>query len=160
LLNRPYRLVAEIEVPQGGANGVIATHGGRFAGWGFYLLAGRPVFTWNLLDIERIRWESPSVLPPGRHSIAFEFQPEASGPPVGPGGTGTLFVNGQVVARQAMARTLPFAVQGDETFDVGLDTGSSVDERDYRTPFAFTGRLERLVVTLGESTLPKAEARH
>jgi len=58
-----------------------------------------------------------------------------------------------------MARTLPFAVQGDETFDVGLDTGSSVDERDYRTPFAFTGRLERPVVTLGESTLPKAEAR-
>jgi arylsulfatase len=160
LLNRLYRLVAEIEVPQGGANGVIATHGGRFAGWGFYLLAGRPVFTWNLLDIERIRWEAPSALPPGRHSIAFEFQPEASGAPVGRGGTGTLSVNGQVVARQAMARTLPFAVQGDETFDVGLDTGSSVDERDYRTPFAFTGRLERLVVTLGESTLPKAEARH
>ncbi len=133
LLNRPYRLVAEIEVPQGSANGVIATHGGRFAGWGFYLLAGRPVFTWNLLDIERIRWEAPNALPPGRHSIAFEFQPEASGPPVGRGGTGTLSVNGQVVARQAMARTLPFAVQGDETFDVGLDTGSSVDERDYRT---------------------------
>jgi hypothetical protein len=110
--------------------------------------------------MERIRWEAPNALPPGRHSIAFEFQPEASGAPVGRGGTGTLSVNGQVVARQAMARTLPFAVQGDETFDVGLDTGSSVNDRDYRTPFAFTGRLERLVVTLGESTLPRAPARH
>jgi arylsulfatase len=59
-----------------------------------------------------------------------------------------------------MARTLPFAVQGDETFDVGLDTGSSVNESDYRAPFAFTGRLERLVVTLGESTLPNSPARH
>ncbi len=160
LLNRAYQIIADIEVPAGGANGVIATHGGRFAGWGFYLLGGRPVFTWNLLDIERVRWEAPSALPPGRHSIAFAFQPEASGPPVGRGGTGTLSVNGQVVARQTMARTLPFAVQGDETFDVGLDTGSSVNERDYRTPFAFTGRLERLVVTLGESTLPNSPARH
>jgi arylsulfatase len=156
LLNRAYRLVAEIEVPAGGANGVIATHGGRFAGWGFYLLGGRPVFTWNLLDMERVRWEAPNALPPGRHTIAFEFQPEASGAPVGRGGTGTLSVNGQVVTRQAMARTLPFAVQGDETFDVGLDTGSSVDDRDYRTPFPFTGRLERFVVMLGDSTLPGA----
>ena len=110
--------------------------------------------------MERIRWEAPNALPPGRHSIAFEFQPEASGPPVGRGGTGTLSVNGQVVARQAMARTLPFAVQSDETFDVGLDTGSSVNDRDYRTPFTFTGRLERLVVTLGESTLPRAPAHN
>jgi arylsulfatase len=158
LLNRTYRVVAEIEVPAGGANGVIATHGGRFAGWGFYLLGGRPVFTWNLLDLERVRWEAPEALPPGRHSIAFEFEPDASGAPVGRGGTGTLLVNGRPVARQAMTRTLPFAVQGDETFDVGLDTGSSVDERDYQTPFAFTGRLERLVVTVGESTLPRAAA--
>jgi arylsulfatase len=159
LLNRAYRLMADIEVPAGGAEGVIATHGGRFAGWGFYLVGGRPVFTWNLLDIERVRWEASAALPPGRHSIAFEFQPEASGPPFGRGGTGILSVNGQVVARQAMARSLPFAVQGDETFDVGRDTGSSVDERDYRPPFIFTGRLDRFVVTLGESTLARGTAR-
>ncbi|CAH0299927.1 hypothetical protein [Roseomonas sp. CECT 9278] len=61
--------------------------------------------------------------------------------------------------RQALARTLPFAVQGDETFDVAQDTGSSVDDRDYRTPFAFTGRPESLSLTLGESTLPRAAAR-
>jgi arylsulfatase len=156
LLNRAYRLVADIEVPAGGAEGVIATHGGRFAGWGLYLLHGRPVFTWNLLDMERVRWEAPQALPPGRHAVTFEFQPDADGPPVGRGGTGTLSVNGQVVARRAMARTLPFAVQGDETFDVGLDTGSPVDDRDYRTPFAFTGRIERFAVTLGDSTLPMA----
>jgi arylsulfatase len=109
-----------------------------------------------MLDLERIRWEAPEALPPGRHSIAFEFQPDAAGPPVGRGGTGTLLVNGRPVARQAMRHTLPFAVQGDETFDVGLDTGSSVDDRDYRTPFPFTGRLERLVVTIGESSLVQA----
>jgi arylsulfatase len=57
-----------------------------------------------------------------------------------------------------MARTIPFAVQSDESFDIGADTGSSVDEADYQTPFAFTGRLERLVVTLGDSTLPRPAA--
>jgi len=158
LLNRAYRLEAEIEVPAEGAQGVIATHGGRFVGWGFYLLQGRPVFTWNLLDIERVRWEAPEALPPGRHRITFEFQPEASGPPVGRGGAGTLLVNDRAVARQSMPRSIPFAVQSDESFDIGHDTGSSVDERDYRTPFTFTGRLERLVVTLGDSTLPRAPA--
>jgi arylsulfatase len=159
LLNRAYRLEAEIEVPAAGAHGVIATHGGRFAGWGFYLLEGRPVFTWNLLDLERIRWEAPEALPPGRHSVVFEFTPDAAGPPVGRGGTGTLLVNGRAVSRQAMARSLPFAVQGDESFDIGHDTGSSVDMRDYRPPFAFTGRIERFAVTLGDSTLPTSAPR-
>ena len=156
LLNRAYRIVAEIEVPAGGANGVLATHGGRFAGWAFYLRDGRPVFTWNLLDMERVKWEASEALPPGRHTVAFEFEPDAAGPPVGRGGTGTLTVNGQAVAQGAMSRTIPFAVQGDESFDIGDDTGSSVDERDYRTPFAFTGRLERLAVTVGQSTVPAA----
>jgi arylsulfatase len=159
LLNRSYRLTAEIEVPAAGANGVIATHGGRFAGWAFYLLNGRPVFTWNLLDIERVRWEATEALTPGRHTVTFEFQPEAAGPPVGRGGAGILTVNGRPVARRAMSRTIPFAVQGDETFDIGRDTGSSVDDRDYQPPFAFTGRLERFVVTLGTSTLPAAAGR-
>jgi arylsulfatase len=157
-LNRGYRIVAEIEVPDGGANGVLATHGGRFAGWAFYLRDGRPVFTWNLLGIERVKWEASEALPPGRHSIAFEFAPDAAGPPVGRGGEGSLRVNGQAVARHQMSRTLPFAVQSDESFDIGLDTGSSVDERDYRPPFAFSGRIERLVVTVGEPTSSRAAA--
>ena len=73
-------------MPAGGANGVLATHGGRFAGLGFYLRDGRPVFTWNLLDMERVKWEAPQALPPGRHTVAFEFEPDPSGPPVGRGG--------------------------------------------------------------------------
>jgi arylsulfatase len=158
LLNRAYRIVAEIEVPDGGANGVLATQGGRFAGWGFYLRDGRPVFTWNLLDLERVKWEAAQALPPGRHTVAFDFEPDPDGPPVGRGGVGTLSVNGQAVARRAMPRTIPFAVQSDESFDIGLDTGSSVDEGDYRTPFAFSGRIERLVVTVGEPTLSRAAA--
>jgi arylsulfatase len=78
---------------------------------------------------------------------------------VGRGGTGTLSVKGRVVARHVMERSIPSAVQGDESFDIGHDTGSSVELRDYRPPFAFTGRIERFVVTLGESTLPAGGPR-
>ena len=156
ILNRAYRVTAEIEVPQGGASGMLVTQGGRFGGYGLYLREGRPVWTRNFLDIERVKWEGNAALPPGRHSIVFEWRPDASGPPIGRGGVGTLSVNGQQVAQRRMERSIPFYMQWDEPFDVGQDTGSPVDDRDYRTPFAFTGRLERFVVTLGEPTLPRS----
>ncbi len=57
LLDTSYTITADIEVPQGGAEGMILTSGGRFAGYGFYLLKGKPVFLWNLVDLERIKWE-------------------------------------------------------------------------------------------------------
>ncbi len=57
LLNTSYTITADIEVPDGGAEGMILTSGGRFAGYGFYLLKGKPVFLWNMVDLERIKWE-------------------------------------------------------------------------------------------------------
>jgi arylsulfatase len=154
ILNRAYRVTAEIEVPAGGANGMLATQGGRFGGYGFYLREGRPVWTWNFLDIERVKWEGTAALPPGRHTITFQFQPDAAGPPIGRGGVGTLSVNGQRVAERRMERTIPFYMQWDEPFDVGQDTGTPVDDRDYQVPFAFTGTLRSVQFNLGASTLP------
>jgi arylsulfatase len=159
LLNRAYTVTAEIEVPAAGANGMLVTQGGRFGGYGFYLRQGRPVFTWNFLDIERVKWEATEALPPGRHTLTFAFTPDAAGPPIGRGGHGTLFVNGRVVAEQRMARTVPFYLQWDEPFDVGQDTGTPVDDRDYQVPFAFTGRLGEVTIDLGASTLVRQAAR-
>ena len=59
LLNTSYTITAEVDVPQGGAEGMIVTDGGRFGGYGLYLLKGKPVFLWNLLDLKRVRWEGP-----------------------------------------------------------------------------------------------------
>ena len=67
LLNTSYTIKADITVPEGGAEGMIVTDGGRFGGYGLYLLKGKPVFVWNFLDLERIRWESDEVLTPGKH---------------------------------------------------------------------------------------------
>jgi hypothetical protein len=154
ILNRSYRISAEIEVPQGGANGVLATQGGRFAGWGLYLKDGKPVFLMNLLNLERVRWAGPDALPPGKHKVVFDFTIDREGAiPFGHGGTGVLLVDDREVARNTMKRSTPFSFAWDETFDVGYDTGTPVDDRDYQVPFAFTGTLAKLTVDLGESTV-------
>ena len=80
LLNTSYTVTADIDVPQGGAEGMILTSGGRFAGYGFYLLKGKPVWLWNLVDLERIKWEGPDALTPGKHIVEFDFKYDGSGP--------------------------------------------------------------------------------
>ena len=153
ILNRSYRITAEIEVPQGGANGMLVTQGGRFSGWGLYLVQGKPVFTMNLLNLERVRWEGTTALAPGKHIVVFDFVLEPKGAiPFGHGGTGVLSVDGQTLAERSMPKTLPFTFAWDETFDVGLDTGTPVDDRDYQVPFAFTGTLVKLTFDLGKTT--------
>jgi hypothetical protein len=60
------------------------------------------------------------------------------------GGTGTLRVDGKLVATQKIERTVPIVLQFVETFDVGADTGTPVDDLDYQVPFKFTGKLNKL----------------
>jgi hypothetical protein len=136
---------------------MIVTEGGRFGGYGLYLIKGKPIFTWNLLDLKRERWEAPQALSPGKHTIAFDFKYDGLGfatlasndvSGVGRGGTGTLKVDGQAVASQTMARTIPFVLPIDETFDIGADTGTPVDDHDYQVPFAFTGKIDKLTIAL------------
>jgi arylsulfatase len=153
ILNRSYRITAEVEVPQGGANGMLITQGGRFSGWGLYLRGGKPVFTMDLLGIERPKWEGSAALAAGKHTIVFDWAMEPTGAPFGRGGTGTLSVDGTQVAKRSLDKTLPFTFAWDETLDVGLDTGSPVDDTDYQVPFNFTGKLDRIVVDLGASSV-------
>ena len=79
LLNSSYTITADIEVPQGGAEGMMLTSGGRFCGYGFYLLKGKPVFLWNMIDLKRLKWEGPDALSPGRHTVEFDFKYEGLG---------------------------------------------------------------------------------
>jgi arylsulfatase len=153
ILNRSYRISADIEVPQGGANGMLITQGGRFSGWGFYLRDGKPVFTLNMLGVERPKWEGADPLSAGGHTIVFDWQMDAKGGPFARGGSGTLSVDGKQVAQRSLPRTLPFTFAWDETLDVGLDTGTPVDDTDYQVPFNFTGKLNRVTVDLGESSV-------
>jgi arylsulfatase len=105
------------------------------------------VFVHNLADFARFRWEGKEALAPGKHTVAFNFSYD--GPGFGKGGTGVLKVDGKEVASHKVPHTTPFIFQWDETFDVGSDTGTPVDDRDYQCPFRFTGKLEKLTVKLG-----------
>ncbi len=151
ILNRSYSITADVEIPQEGAEGMLATLGGRFGGYGLYLLKGKPVFTYNLVDLERFRWEGKDALSPGKHTIVFDFTYDGPGP--GKGGTGVLRVDGKEVAKAKVPHTIPFLMAIDETFDVGVDTRTPVDDKDYQVPFRFTGKLSKLTIKLGPEQL-------
>lgn len=166
LLNTSYAVTADIEVPQGGAEGMIFTSGGRFGGYGFYLLKGKPVWLWNLVDLERVKWEAPDALTPGRHVVEFEFKYDGLGfgtlafnnmSGIGRPGTGALKVDGTVVATRTMPKTLPITLQWDESFDIGSDTLTGVNDADYKPPFALTAKLNRLTIKLDRPQLSPEE---
>jgi arylsulfatase len=168
LLDSSYTITADITVPEGGAEGMILTSGGRFAGYGLYLLKGKPVFLWNLVDLERFRWEGPDVLAPGKHTIEFDFDYEGLGvgtlafnnmSGVGRPGTGTLKVDGKPVVAQKMPKTLPMILQWDESFDIGSDTLTGVYDVDYQPPFTFTGELNKLTIKVDRPQLSPADIK-
>jgi arylsulfatase len=168
LLNTSYTVTADIEVPAGGGEGMILTSGGRFGGYGFYLLKGKPVWLWNLVDLERLKWEGTEALAPGRHTIEFDFKYDGLGAGtlafnnfsgVGRPGVGTLKVDGKVVDTKPMPRTLPMILQWDESFDIGSDTLTGVNDADYKPPFALTAKLNKLTVKLDRPQIPPEELK-
>ena len=166
LLNTSYTITAEVDVPATGGDGMILTSGGRFGGYGFYIKDGKPVFLWNLVDLERIKWEGTEALAPGKHVVEFDFKYDGAGAGtlafndftgVGKGGTGTLRVDGADVQTQAMKQTLPMILQWDESFDVGSDTLTGVNDADYAPPFALTSTLEKLTIKIDRPVLSEAD---
>ncbi|TBC17985.1 arylsulfatase [Rhizobium ruizarguesonis] len=154
ILNKSYTITAEVEIPEGGAEGMIVTEGGRFGGYGLFLSKGefgfdrgKVVFLYNLLDLKRTLWEG-SELQPGKHTIVFDFK--SDGPELGKGGTGVLSVDGKEVARNSIDHGTPITFPEDETFDVGLDTRTPLALLEYRydTPFRFTGKINKLTFSL------------
>ena len=166
ILDSSFHYTAEVEIPQGGAQGMIVTQGGRFGGYGFYVLKNKPVFLYNFVGLRRVRWEGPDALTPGKHTLEFEFKYEGLGfgtlafnnvSGLGRGGSGVLKVDGKTVATQTMEHTVPFIWQWDENFDIGADTGTPVDDQDYQVPFRFNGKLTKLTLTIDRPKLSPAD---
>jgi arylsulfatase A-like enzyme len=154
VLNKSYTIWADVEIPKGGAEGMIVTEGGRFGGYGLFLSKGefgvgrgKVVFLYNLLDLKRTIWEGPE-LDAGKHTIVFDYK--IDGPGLGKGGTGVLYVDGKEVARNTMEHGTPITFPEDETFDVGQDTrtGVALLEHRYDPPFKFTGKIDKLTFKL------------
>jgi arylsulfatase A-like enzyme len=155
ILGRSYKMTAEVDVPQGGGNGMLATTGGRWGGWGLYILNGKPVFNYNMLILAQYRWEGTDVLTPGKHTIVFDYSYD--GPGIAKGGSGELKVDGKVVATGKQSNSIAFLQVSDETFDVGVDTRTGVNDKDYQVPFAFDGKINNLTINLGPTQFSAAD---
>jgi arylsulfatase A-like enzyme len=156
ILNKDFTITAELTVPEGGAEGMIVTLGGRFGGYGLFLQNGKPVFLYNLIDLERFRWEGGEALQPGKHTLVFDFKYDGPGP--GKGGTGLLTLDGKELSKKTIQHTIPMMMAIDETFDVGIDTRTGVDG-SYELPFRFTGSIDKLTFKIGPSQMVAAEPK-
>jgi len=158
--NKSWAVAAEVAVPEGGADGVLATMGGRFGGWALLIQDGKPEFVYALSNQpeHKYRIASDKALPAGNHVVRFSFKYDGGG--IGKGATGTLFVDGKEVAQGKIPQTIGVRFSLDETFDVGEDTGTPVVE-DYvdKMPFEFTGDLKKFMVVLEPQKLTEQERK-
>ena len=144
--NNSKTITAEIEVPEGGANGVLLTQGGRFGGWSLYMKDGKPAYTYNFLGLSRNTVAADQAIAAGKATVVLDFKYDGGGP--GKGGVATLSVNGKQVARGRIDRTQPNIFSADETADVGLDNQTPVAEGIGigRDETRFTGSIKKIVV--------------
>jgi arylsulfatase len=158
--NKSWALAAEVVVPDGGASGILATIGGRFGGWAFFLQDGKPGFAYAYSNQPEHKYRIVADQPvgPGRHVVRFTFKYDGGG--AGKGATGTLFVDGNQVAEGRIEQSIRARFSLDETFDIGMDTGTPVIE-DYvdKMPFAFSGTLNKLAVILEPEKLTPEERK-
>jgi arylsulfatase len=147
--NKSFSVTAAVDVPAGGANGVLATQGGDFGGWSLYVNNGKPEFAYAYSNQaqHKSRVASATALAPGKHVVRFDLRYDGGGR--GKGALGVLLVDGKEVAQGRIPNTIPVRYSLDETFDVGEDTGTAV-VTDYaaRMPFKFNGELEKLTIDL------------
>jgi arylsulfatase A-like enzyme len=144
--NKSHAVTAEIEVTDGGAEGVIIAQGGSIGGWALYLKDGKPRYCYNLLGIERFYVGSDEVVPAGKHQVRMEF--EYAGPGLGKGGTARLYLDGVEVGSGEIGGTAAAVFSADDTCDVGRENGALVAD-DYPEPNTFTGQINWVEIDVG-----------
>jgi len=137
---RSHRITAELQIPDGAANGVIVAAGGS-GGYSLFVKDGRLMYENNFFGRERDLIQSSGKLPSGDVSVVFEYTHEAKD--YGGGGTGRLFINGNKVGERKFAHVVPVRYSATETLDIGMDLGEAVSTQ-YAGPNPFTGKLKRV----------------
>ncbi len=148
LKNKSYAVTAEFEVPAGGAEGTIVAQGGAFGGWSLYLTDGKPAHCYNLFGLQRFKVYGPDSVPPGVHQVRVEFDYDGGG--LGKGGTVSLFLDGSKVGEGRVDATVPMVFSGDETADVGNDTGTPVTDDLAEGKAGFTGSVKWVQIDVDE----------
>ena len=144
LKNRSCSITADVEIPDGGANGVIIAQAGRFGGWSLYLKDGKPTYCYNFLGLQEYKVAAPNALAAGKATIRMNFDYDGGG--AGKGGVANILVNGEKVASGRIERTQMAIFSADETAGVGKDDATPVTNDYKERDNAFTGKI--LKVTL------------
>jgi arylsulfatase A-like enzyme len=152
--NTSHAVTAEINVPDGGAEGVIIAQGGSIGGWSLYLKDGKPRYCYNLLGIQRFYVETGEKVPAGTHQVRMEF--DYDGPGLGKGGTASLYLDGVKVGEGTVDTTAAAIFSADDTCDVGQENGALVAD-DYPVPNRFTGEVNWVEIDVGAAA---ADADH
>ena len=146
--NKSHSVTAEVEVPEAGGTGVIVAQGGAFAGWSLYLHEGKPKYCHNLAGLMRFYVEGTESVPVGTHQVRMEFAYDGGG--LAKGGTTTLFIDGKKVGEGRVDATVPMIYSGDETCDVGRDTGTPVSEDYTAASSHFPGTVNWVQLDIGD----------
>ena len=149
LKNKSHSITAEIEVPEGGATGTIVAQGGAFGGWSLYAFEGRPAYCYNLFGLQRFKAYGEAAIPPGDHQVRVEFAYDGGG--LGKGGPAALYLDGTKVGEARIAGTVPMLFSGDETTDLGVDSGTPVTDDLGSKETEFNGRVRWVQLDLGDS---------
>ncbi len=138
--NRSHSISAEVEIPEGGAEGVLLARGGRFGGYALYLQNNRLVYDHNFLGTSHSVVTSEAEVPKGPSTLRFVFSKTGEHQ-----GNGALFINGVKVGEGKIVRTVPIRNSISEGLEIGRDTATPVSE-NYQCPFVFSGTLKKVVV--------------
>ena len=149
LKNKSHAVTAQVEIPEGGAEGVVVAQGGAFGGWSLYAKDGRPAYCYNTFGLERFKVYGSEPIPAGEHQMRMEFTYDGGG--LGKGGDVGLFVDGAKVGEGRVEMTVPMLFSADETTDVGSDSATPVSDDHGATGTEFTGRVRWVQIDIDEA---------
>ncbi|MGY1458367.1 arylsulfatase [Luteimonas sp. A534] len=147
--NKSHSVTAEIDVPDGGAHGVIIAQGGNIGGWALYAKEGKLKYCYNLIGVKHFFAESDSAIPAGSHQVRMEFAYAGGG--LGKGGAVTLLIDGKQVGKGQVEATAPMVFSADDGLDVGCDTGASVSPDFGPQDNEFNGTVRGVQLAIAEA---------
>jgi len=145
--NKSFSVTAEVDVPEGGVEGVLIAQGGRFGGWAFYVRDGRPKFVYNVLGIHEFATHAETAVPAGVHQVRVEFAYDGGG--LAKGGDVTLYLDGEPIGTGRVEATQPLIFSADETTDIGYESGTTVTSDYTAATSRFTGKLNWVQLDAG-----------
>ena len=160
IINRPHSITADVDIPDGGAEGVLISQGGIDGGYSFYVKDGKLQYLYNYVARTFYHVESNTPVPTGRHQLRYEF--EVTGKPdilkgLGSAGLGQLYIDGKLVGQVEMEVTNPIMLGLASGVAIGADPGSPVTDK-YQAPFDFSGVIHTVTVDVSGELIHDSEA--